>query len=75
MSGKAKTAAQAQTHAASADRVLSALFELYADCEQVPETLITNVLCDLRHLCDQRSLAFSAADKAGHALYLEELRG
>lgn len=57
---------------ASADRIRDALFDLYADCEQVPETLIIYALCDLRHLCDAQDVKFSAADKRAHAHYLEE---
>lgn len=61
--------------AASADRLLDAIYDLYADCDQVPKTLIGYTLCDLRHLCDSQSLTFAERDHAGHEHYLEELQG
>lgn len=59
----------------SADRILTALYGLYADCEQVPELMIRYALCNLRHLCDQQDLAFAECDRSGHSLYLDELDG
>jgi len=58
----------------SAEHAFLAIADLYADCEQTPKTLITYVLCDLRHLCDREKLSFAELDKAGHAHYLEELK-
>lgn len=58
---------------ASADRALSALYDLYADCEQMPELMVKYILCDVRHLCDQHDLDFRACDQSGHRLYLEEV--
>jgi len=59
----------------AASRILEALINCYADCPDDPETLITQALCDLRHLCDQRALHFAACDKAGNGLYLNERHG
>lgn len=59
--------------AASAARLRDALFDLYADCDQVPAPLISYALADLRHLCDCEGVSFAAKDKAGHLLYRAEL--
>lgn len=59
----------------AASRILEALIICYPDCPDDPEALITQALCDLRHLCDQRALGYAARDKAGHGLYLNEQHG
>jgi len=57
----------------SADRIMDAIADCFADCEQIPSKLIIYALCDLRHLCDREGLGFAEQDRAAHALYLEEL--
>jgi len=55
-----------------AHRILEGLIGVYEDEEPEPLGLLTNALCDLRHLCDNHGLAFNEADKSAHQLYLAE---
>lgn len=36
-------------------------------------TLIGDLLCNLRHLCDAEGLDFGAVDKGSHRCYMEEI--
>jgi hypothetical protein len=37
------------------------------------ETLVRDLLCNLRHLCDAEGICFGDIDKGAHAVYLEEI--
>lgn len=74
-------APQSTSHQNSADRIWMAIADLYADCEQDPNVLITYALCDLRHLCDWLKLQepetvnFEGKIKESLDLYKEEKTG
>jgi hypothetical protein len=51
-------------------RLRNALREIYGD--ESPETLITDALADMRHLCDADGVSYSAADRIAQSHYLDE---
>ena len=51
-------------------RLRNALRDLYGD--EPPETLITDALADMRHLCDADGVSYSAADRMAQSHYLDE---
>ena len=51
-------------------RLRSALREIYGD--EPPETLVTDALADMRHLCDADGVSYSAADRMAQSHYLDE---
>lgn len=51
-------------------RLRNALREIYGD--EPPETLITDALADMRHLCDADGVSYSAADRMAQSHYLDE---
>ena len=51
-------------------RLRNALREIYGD--EPPETLITDALADMRHLCDVDGVSYSAADRMAQSHYLDE---
>ena len=51
-----------------AKRALRAGYEDFGD----PETVITDMLADLRHLCDAVGLEFHACDRMAYAHYTDE---
>jgi hypothetical protein len=52
-------------------RLRNALRDLYGDDES-PETLITDALADMRHLCDADGVSFSEVDRIAQDHYLTE---
>lgn len=51
-------------------RLRNALREIYGD--EPPETLVTDALADMRHLCDADGVSYSAADRMAQSHYLDE---
>ena len=51
-------------------KLRNALRDLYGD--ESPETLITDALADMRHLCDAYGVSYSAADRIAQSHYLDE---
>jgi hypothetical protein len=51
-------------------KLRNALREIYGD--ESPETLITDALADMRHLCDANGVSYSAADRMAQSHYLDE---
>jgi hypothetical protein len=51
-------------------RLRNALRDLYGD--ESPETLITDALADMRHLCDADDVSFSEVDRIAQDHYLTE---
>jgi hypothetical protein len=51
-------------------RLRNALREIYGD--ESPETLITDALADMRHLCDADGVSFSEVDRIAQDHYLTE---
>ena len=51
-------------------RLRNALREIYGD--ESPETLITDALADMRHLCDADDVSFSEVDRIAQDHYLTE---
>jgi hypothetical protein len=51
-------------------RLRNALREIYGD--EPPETLITDALADMRHLCDADDVSFSEVDRIAQDHYLTE---
>jgi hypothetical protein len=51
-------------------RLRNALREIYGD--EPPETLVTDALADMRHLCDADGVSYSAADRMAQSHYLTE---
>jgi hypothetical protein len=51
-------------------RLRNALREIYGD--ESPETLITDALADMRHLCDADDISFSEVDRIAQDHYLTE---
>jgi hypothetical protein len=52
-------------------KLRNALRDLYGDDES-PETLITDALADMRHLCDADDVSFSEVDRIAQDHYLTE---
>jgi hypothetical protein len=52
-------------------RLRNALRDLYGDDES-PETLITDALADMRHLCDADDASFADRDRIAYQQYLHE---
>lgn len=51
-------------------KLRNALREIYG--EESPETLITDALADMRHLCDADDVSFSEVDRIAQNHYLTE---
>jgi hypothetical protein len=51
-------------------RLRNALREIYGD--ESPETLITDALADMRHLCDADDVSYSEVDRIAQDHYLTE---
>jgi hypothetical protein len=51
-------------------KLRNALREIYGD--ESPETLITDALADMRHLCDADDVSFSEVDRIAQDHYLTE---
>ena len=51
-------------------KLRNALREIYG--EESPETLITDALADMRHLCDADDVSFSEVDRISQDHYLTE---
>jgi hypothetical protein len=51
-------------------KLRNALRDLYGD--EPSETLITDALADMRHLCDADGVSYSAADRIAQSHYLDE---
>jgi hypothetical protein len=54
-------------------RVLRVLLDQYGDGGDDIETMLGDMLVDVRHLCDLARIAFSEADRRGQAHYAAEL--
>ena len=63
---------QDNTPAIQADRILNAIAGEYEDDADDILSLITNTLCDLRHLCDKHQLDFAQLDRLGYQTYRAE---
>ena len=63
---------QDNTPAIQADRILTAIANEYEDDADDILSLITNTLCDLRHLCDKHQLDFAQLDQLGYQTYRTE---
>ena len=55
-----------------ADRIFNAIASEYEDDADEVLSLITNTLCDLRHLCDKLQLDFAQLDRLAYQTYCEE---
>ena len=70
---------QAKRLSQSPDSLLGQLNRIiteYSDREGTePHRAIRDVLTDVRHLCDIRKFDFSALDRDGYEVYLQELGG
>ena len=55
-----------------ADRILNAIASEYEDDADDVLSLITNTLCDLRHLCDKHQLDFAQLDLLAYQTYRAE---
>ena len=52
-------------------KLRNALRDLYGDDESL-DTIISEALADLRHLCDADGVSYSAADRMAQSHYLDE---
>ena len=66
------TIRQDNTPAIQADRILNAIAGEYEDDADDILSLITNTLCDLRHLCDKHQLDFAQLDRLAYQTYRAE---
>ncbi len=63
---------QGNIPAIQADRILVAIASEYEDDADDILSLITNTLCDLRHLCDKHQLDFVQFDGLAYQTYRAE---
>lgn len=68
----AGTIRQDNTPDIQADRILNAIASEYEDDADDVLSLITNALCDLRHLCDKHQLEFAKLDRLAYQTYRVE---
>jgi hypothetical protein len=57
------------------DRGVSSIDEAASryDCPDEPDTVVKDILADLRHYCDEHDLDFAELDKKAYAYYLDEV--
>jgi len=63
---------QSNTPDIQADRIFNAIASEYEDDADDVLSLITNTLCDLRHLCDKHLLDFAKLDRLAYQTYRAE---
>ena len=63
---------QSNTPDIQADRILNAIANEYEDDAGDILSLITNTLCDLRHLCDLHQLDFAQLDRLAYQTHRAE---
>jgi len=66
------TIRQDNTPDIQANRILDAIASEYEDDADDVISLITNTLCDLRHLCDKHQLDFAKLDWLAYQTYCAE---
>lgn len=69
----AGTIRQDNTPDIQANRILDAIASEYEDDADDVLSLITNALCDLRHLCDKRQLDFAQLNRLAYQTYCAEI--
>ena len=71
-SAQGNTSSQNNIPDIQADRILTAIANEYEDDADDVLSLITNSLCDLRHLCDKHQLDFAQLDRLAYQTYRAE---